>query len=67
MSQMKEKMHTGELYLPADEDIVKEQVVYQDRLCEYNLTKPSEAEKRAAMLKEMLGSCGKGVYIEAPF
>ncbi len=67
MSQMKEKMHTGELYLPADEDIVKEQIVYQDRLCEYNLTKPSEAEKRAAMLKEMLGSCGKGVYIEAPF
>ncbi len=46
---MKEKMHTGELYLPADEDIVKEQVVYQDRLCEYNLTKPSEAEKRTPL------------------
>lgn len=67
MSQMKEKMHTGELYLPGDEEIVKEQVVYQDKLYEYNLTKPSETEKRAAMLKEMLGSCGKGVYIEAPF
>ena len=34
---MKEKMHTGELYLPGDEDIIKEQVIYQDKLCEYNL------------------------------
>lgn len=67
MSEMKEKMHTGDLYLPGDEEIVKEQVVYQDKLCEYNLTKPSEAEKRAEMLKEMLGDCGEGVYIEAPF
>lgn len=67
MSEMKEKMHTGELYLPGDEEIMKEQVIYQDRLCEYNMTKPSEQEKRAGMLKEMLGDCGEGVYIEAPF
>ena len=26
MSEMKEKMHTGDLYLPGDEEIVKEQV-----------------------------------------
>ena len=39
MSTMKEKMHTGELYLPGDEEIIKEQVVYQDLLCEYNQTK----------------------------
>lgn len=67
MSEMKERMHTGELYLPGDEEITKEQVVYQDLLCDYNLTKPSESEKRAAMLKEMLGDCGEEVYIEAPF
>lgn len=64
---MREKLHTGELYLPNDEEIMKEQVVYQDRLCEYNRTKPSEAEKRTKMLKEMLADCGEGVYIEAPF
>lgn len=34
---------------------MKEQVIYQDRLCEYNLTKPSEQEKRIEMLKEMPG------------
>lgn len=67
MSTMKEKMHTGELYLPGDEEIMKEQVVYQDLLCEYNLTKASEFEKRTGLLKRMLGDCGKEVYIEAPF
>ena len=67
MGSMKDKMHTGELYLPGDPEIMKEQMAYQDLLCEYNLTKPSETEKRAAMLKEMLGDCGEGVYIEAPF
>ena len=64
---MKEKLHTGELYLPGDAEIMKEQAGYQDLLCEYNQTKPSEAEKRAEMLKRMLGDCGEGVYIEAPF
>lgn len=67
MGTMKEKMHTGELYLPGDEEIMSQQVVYQDMLCEYNQTKPSEVEKRAELLKKMLGDCGESVYIEAPF
>ena len=49
MSKMKERLHTGELYLPGDEEIIKEQVVYQDKLCEYNMTKPSESEKGASI------------------
>lgn len=64
---MKEKLHTGELYLPGDGEIVKEQLRCQDLLYEYNRTKPSETEKRAKMLKEMLGDCGEGIYIEPPF
>ncbi len=67
MGTMKEKIHTGELYLPGDEEIMSQQVVYQDMLCEYNQTKPSEVEKRAELLKKMLGDCGESVYIEAPF
>ncbi|MBQ7582981.1 MAG: sugar O-acetyltransferase [Lachnospiraceae bacterium] len=67
MGTMKDKLHTGELYLPGDEDIMREQMVYQDLLFEYNLTKPSEGEKRAELLKRMLGDCGEDVYIEAPF
>ena len=67
MNSNREKMHNGGLYLPGDEELVKEQVKYQDLLCEYNQTKPSEFEKRNALLKQMLGDCGEDVYIEAPF
>ncbi|MDE6219831.1 MAG: sugar O-acetyltransferase, partial [Lachnospiraceae bacterium] len=67
MVDMKGRLHTGELYFPGDEAIMKEQMAYQDLLCEYNLTKPSEGEKRAELLRTMLGDCGEGVYIEAPF
>lgn len=67
MSEMKERLHSGELYYPEDDEIIKEQRVCQDLLYEYNMTRPSEGEKRAALLKKMLGDCGEGVYIEAPF
>lgn len=67
MNEMKDKMHTGDLYLPGDEEIMREQAVYQDLLCEYNMTKPSEQKRRSKLLKEMLGDCGEEVYIEAPF
>ena len=67
MSTMKDKLHSGELYLPTDDSIVEEQLYYQDLLCEYNATKPSEGKKRSALLQKMLGDCGENVYIEAPF
>ena len=67
MSDIKKRMHSGELYLPGDEKLMREQMKYQDMLCDYNMTKPSESEKRTAMLQEMLGDCGEDVYIEAPF
>jgi galactoside O-acetyltransferase len=67
MSVNKEALHSGELYYPGDEKILKEQLAYQDKLCEYNNTKPTEQEKRMMLLHEMLGDCGEGVYIEAPF
>ena len=67
MSDIKKRMHSGELYLPRDEELMREQMKYQDMLCDYNMTKPSESEKRTAMLQEMLGDCGEDVYIEAPF
>ena len=47
---MKDKMHTGELYLPGDEEILKEQEKCQERLYEFNQTRPSEGEKRQQML-----------------
>ena len=67
MTKMKEKLHTGELYLPGDEEIVKEQAKCLDRLYEFNMTRPTEVEKRTAMLKEMFAEIGENCYIEPPF
>ena len=67
MSSMKEKMHTGELYLPGDEEIVEDQTKRLDCLYDYNMTRPTEGEKREAMLKEMFAEIGEGCYIEPPF
>lgn len=65
--RMKEKIHTGELYLPNDPEILSEQQQYLERLYDFNLTRPSEAEKRQKMLKEMFAEIGEGCYIEPPF
>ena len=62
----REKLHTGELYLPGDEEIMKEQTACMERLYDYNATRPSEGEKRARLLKEMFASVGEGCYIEPP-
>lgn len=67
MSEMKEKMHTGELYLPSDDSILQEQFNCLEKLYEFNMTRPLELEKRAALLKEMFAEIGVGCYIEPPF
>lgn len=67
MSQMKEKLHTGEIYYPNDETIMKEQLLCLDRLYDFNATRPTELEKRTAMLKEMFAEIGENCYIEPPF
>ncbi len=66
-TSMKEKMHTGELYLPGDEEIMKEQTLRLEKLYDYNHTRPSEAEKRQELLREMFAEIGEGCYIEPPF
>ena len=64
---MKEKMHTGELYLPGDEEIMADQMKRLDRLYEFNQIKPGEYEKRQEMMKEMFAEVGENCYIESPF
>ncbi|MBO5037762.1 MAG: sugar O-acetyltransferase [Clostridia bacterium] len=62
----KAKMHTGELYMPEDAEIMKEQLKCLDRLYDFNQTRPTELEKRGEMLKEMFAEIGEGCYIEPP-
>ncbi len=63
----KDKMHTGELYLPGDPQIMEEQMKCLERLYDYNNTRPCEQQKRQAMLREMFAQIGEGCYIEPPF
>ena len=64
---IREKLHSGELYWPNDPAIMTEQLQYLDRLYDFNQTRPTELDKRAAMLKEMFAEIGEGCYIEPPF
>lgn len=66
MSSMKERMHSGELYLPGDEEILKEQFACLEKLYDFNHTRPSEYEKRMALLRDMFAEIGEDCYIEPP-
>lgn len=63
---IKEKMHGLELYLPVDKELMKEQTAYLDRLYDFNMTRPTEEEKRQTLLKEMFAEIGDNCYIEPP-
>lgn len=54
----KEALHSGKLYLPGDEEILKEQFECLEKLYDFNQTRPSEFEKRTNLLKEMFGESG---------
>ena len=59
-------MVSGDLYLPDDEDIMAEQLQCLDRLYDFNMTRPTQLDKREAMLKEMFAEIGENCYIEPP-
>ncbi|MBQ9767830.1 MAG: sugar O-acetyltransferase [Lachnospiraceae bacterium] len=63
----RERMEAGLVYDPWDEKLQEEQRMCLEKLYDFNATRPSEGEKRQALLKEMLGSIGEGCYIEPPF
>ena len=62
----KERMRKGLVYYPADEEIMREQTKCLELLYDYNRTRPSEGEKRAALIKQMFAEAGDGCYFEPP-
>lgn len=62
-----ERMKAGLIYDPGDEEIMKEQMPYLDKLWEFNNLKPSETEKKEKYMKEVFAECGENCYIEPPF
>lgn len=65
--EQRDNMHNGKLYDPNDDSVMEEQMVCLDRLYDFNQTRPSEMDKRNAIMKEMMGDVGKDCYIEPPF
>lgn len=63
---LKEKMHSCELYQSLDEELVNWQLQCLDRLYEFNMTRPTEMDKREKLLKEMFAEIGEDCYIEPP-
>ena len=61
-----EKLHSKELYLPSDPTVMEKQLECLDKLYEFNATRPSELARREEMLKEMFAEIGEGCYIEPP-
>lgn len=64
MKTEKEKMLAGEMYDPADPVLLKEREEARRKVRIYNQTLETEGEKRTRLLKELLGSTGKNVYME---
>lgn len=73
---LENQMKTGQVYIEyghaSEEDKAFEKVIEaQRRACkdlvfDYNHTRPSEYKKKEALLKELLGGMGEGVWIESP-
>lgn len=64
---IREKQHGGQLYLPGDESLQREQLRCLNRLYEFNQIRPSDLKRKTALLKEMFAELGEDCYIETPF
>lgn len=63
---IKAQLHNGNLYLPGDEQLAKEQTKCLEKLYDFNKTRPMEYDKRTVLLKDMFAEIGEGCYIEPP-
>ena len=62
-----EKMHSGKIYNPGDEELLKEQFGYLELLHQFNTSSSMEFEKRDELAKQMFADFGEGTYITPPF
>lgn len=63
----KEKMLAGQLYFSPDPQLMAERKAAKELLYDYNHLRPAQLEKRAAILKQLLGSIREAFCIEPPF
>lgn len=61
-----DNLHSGKIYDPGDEEMMKEQLRCLDKLYEFNATRPTELSRRGELLREMFAEIGEGCYVEPP-
>lgn len=62
-----DQLHSQKIYDPNAGGLPEVQLACLELLYDFNATRPSESEKRTALLKQMLAEVGEGCYIEPPF
>jgi galactoside O-acetyltransferase len=66
MMTNKERKANGLPYRYDDPSIMGDQLNFQEKLYDYNLTRPTEHDKKQQLLKEMFSEIGEGCHIEVP-
>ena len=61
-----EKIKAWVLFCPGEPELVAIKLRTHNLNLEYNLTREDETEKREAILRQMLGQMGEGVFIQGP-
>lgn len=61
-----ERMTAGLIYSPNDSGLMQQQNAALELLFDFNATRPSQTDERAALLARMFASIGEGCYIEPP-
>ncbi|MBE6958792.1 MAG: sugar O-acetyltransferase [Ruminococcaceae bacterium] len=63
----REELHSGALYQPTDQELLAQQMVYLDRVRQYNEIPHTCPKVREEMLRQMFAELGENCYVESPF
>lgn len=63
---IRERMQNGQIYTDLGEGLPEERLYGKELVYDYNLTRPSEEDKRNEILKRLFGHVGKNIWIEPP-
>lgn len=62
----KERMIQGLLYFSGDKEVMRDHFRARDLCHDFNACRPSDFEKRDAILRQLIGKMGEKVYFEGP-
>lgn len=63
----KEKMLNGRYYNYMDPGLIEDREAVAELVFRFNMTAPSQMEKRESLIKQILGRIGEGFVVEVPF